>query len=90
MNSWRGPALLGLTAALAALVLTALSVGAVKIPLRDIFGAVTGSGVDARFEGVLWHLRLPRVLLGIVVGATLSVAGAIIQGLFAIRGPIPA
>jgi iron complex transport system permease protein len=86
MSSLRGPALLGLAVALAALVLTALSVGAVKIPLRDILGAVTGSGVDARFEGVFWHLRLPRVLLGIVVGATLSVAGAIIQGLF--RNPL--
>ncbi len=42
--------------------------------------------MDARFEGVFWQLRLPRVLLGVAVGAAWSVAGALIQGLF--RNPL--
>jgi iron complex transport system permease protein len=86
MNPSRGITILGLSVVLAALVLTALSVGAVKIPPREIFGALTGDGMDARFAGVLWHLRLPRVALGVAVGAALSVAGALVQGLF--RNPL--
>ena len=86
MNPSRGITILGLSVVLAALALTALSVGAVKIPPREIFWAPMGDGMDARFEGVLWHLRLPRVALGVVVGAALSVAGALVQGLF--RNPL--
>ena len=32
-------------------------------------------------ESVVWQLRLPRVVLAAVVGATLSVSGAVLQGL---------
>ncbi|MFZ0711357.1 MAG: iron ABC transporter permease [Terrimicrobiaceae bacterium] len=78
--------LTGLAGTLTALAIAALCIGAVKIPPREIFGALTRQGLDARFEGVLWQLRLPRVLLGLLVGATLSVAGALIQGLF--RNPL--
>ncbi len=34
----------------------------------------------------MWQLRLPRVLIGAVVGASLSVAGALLQGM--LRNPI--
>lgn len=35
---------------------------------------------------VLWNLRLPRVLLGALVGGALAIAGAVLQGLF--RNPL--
>ena len=35
---------------------------------------------------VLWDIRLPRLLLGISVGASLAVSGAVMQGLF--RNPL--
>ncbi len=31
---------------------------------------------------IIWNIRLPRVLLGVIVGASLSIAGAAFQGLF--------
>ncbi|HEY5704688.1 MAG TPA: iron ABC transporter permease [Terrimicrobiaceae bacterium] len=86
MKRGRGLFLLGLAAALACLSMVALCVGAVKIPPREILEALTGRALDAKLETVVWHLRVPRVLLGIMVGAALSVAGALMQGLF--RNPL--
>ncbi len=40
----------------------------------------------ASFETILWEVRLPRVIMGALVGAGLSVAGATYQGLF--RNPL--
>ncbi len=37
---------------------------------------------DKFIDGVLWNVRFPRVLLGLLVGASLGVAGTIMQGLF--------
>jgi iron complex transport system permease protein len=37
-------------------------------------------------DAILWDLRLPRVLLGAIVGATLALAGAAYQGVF--RNPL--
>lgn len=35
---------------------------------------------DPFVESVVWHLRLPRILMGIVAGAGLGVSGAVMQG----------
>ena len=35
---------------------------------------------------VLWHVRLPRALFALLVGASLALAGALVQGLF--RNPL--
>ncbi|MGE5618665.1 MAG: FecCD family ABC transporter permease [Sphingomonadaceae bacterium] len=40
----------------------------------------------ASYETILWEVRLPRVFVGALVGAGLSVAGATYQGLF--RNPL--
>src|SRR5690606_7528487 len=37
---------------------------------------------SARDLAVVWQLRIPRVLLGAMVGAALAMAGASLQGLF--------
>jgi iron complex transport system permease protein len=42
--------------------------------------------VGAREQSVLIHVRLPRVLLAVLVGASLAVSGAALQGLF--RNPL--
>ena len=82
----RGPILVALAVSLAVAGVVSLCVGAVNIPLNDVAAALTGRGTDARFESVLWNLRIPRVLLGFLVGGALSVAGALMQGLF--RNPL--
>jgi len=44
------------------------------------------SGLDARSAAIVWELRMPRVVLGGLVGATLAVAGGAYQGVF--RNPL--
>ncbi len=73
----------GLLAALAVLVLltvVSIAVGAKTIPLPGVIAALcenTGRG-DAY---VVWEMRIPRTVVGVVVGAALGVAGALIQAL---------
>jgi len=68
-----------------------LGLGAVDIAPRDVvsilWAKLSGAGgASIGIEGVVWELRLPRVLLGILVGSALSVAGGLMQGLF--RNPL--
>ncbi|MEN8237612.1 MAG: iron ABC transporter permease [Actinomycetota bacterium] len=62
-----------------------LALGAVDIPLADVGSvllAKMGLGVaPGQSEAVVWGIRLPRVLLGFLVGATLGLVGAVLQGL---------
>jgi iron complex transport system permease protein len=44
------------------------------------------SGLDRRMAAIVWDIRLPRVLLGGLVGATLAAAGGAYQGVF--RNPL--
>ncbi|WP_442794307.1 FecCD family ABC transporter permease [Pelobium manganitolerans] len=78
---------------LVASVIVALALGAVEIPVRDVslilakkLGLFSSLAVDETFEGVIDLIRLPRVLLGLLVGAALGVSGAAVQGIF--RNPL--
>ena len=44
---------------------------------------LAGPGQDSIQQSVLWNIRLPRLVLGIIVGAALGVAGALMQAVFA-------
>ncbi len=79
-------------AALAALALTAVSQGAVDVPVPHI-AAMAGHALgmtDPQFSPQEWtivvQLRLPRVIAALLIGASLGVAGAVLQGLF--RNPL--
>ena len=56
-------------------------VGAHAISPADIFGSA-----DSAAAQILWELRIPRVMLGWLIGATLAVCGLIFQALF--RNPL--
>jgi len=86
IRSGRSVVLLTLAVLLVATGVVSLCVGAVNIPLAEVAAALTGRANEVRYEGVLWSLRIPRVLLGFLVGSALSVAGALMQGLF--RNPL--
>jgi iron complex transport system permease protein len=64
-----------------------LDPGAVLVELADRLPLVdTTSGLSAPETAILWQLRLPRVVLGGLVGAMLALAGAAYQGVF--RNPL--
>jgi iron complex transport system permease protein len=71
-----------------------LSIGAVSInPMRAIAESLDHlpllniqSGLSEQQAAIVWELRLPRVVLALLVGAMLSVAGASYQGVF--RNPL--
>lgn len=51
-----------------------------KIPIiRDYIDI---SDIIDSHQSIIWSIRLPRVLLGVLVGASLSMAGAAFQGMF--------
>ncbi len=76
------------TSALAGLLLIALLLftsqwGAVPIGLGDWISLINQSGDIQSGSGyVLWHLRLPRVVFALLIGAALGLSGALTQGLF--------
>ena len=88
-RSWVGWAVLGLlliAAVTAGLLLGAVPIGPTDVGrvLLDKLGLRDGAGTQA--ESVLWAIRFPRVLAGILVGSALGVAGAALQGVY--RNPL--
>ncbi|MDT0322064.1 FecCD family ABC transporter permease [Streptomyces millisiae] len=77
-----------LLVALVAVATLAAAVGAYEIPLGELVGSVRhrlhlgGQPLDRIGESVLWDVRLPRVVLAMLVGASLGCAGALMQGVF--------
>lgn len=73
--------LVWLLVALAALVLAcaaSVAIGAKPIPLEHVVDALRG-GLDGGDAFIVRETRAPRALLGVLVGAALGVAGALIQ-----------
>src|SRR5918997_154134 len=73
----------GLVLAFAVLGLAALfslAVGARSIPLGDVIDALLHGG-DSQDAAIVRSIRVPRTLLGIVVGAAVGIAGALMQAL---------
>lgn len=74
-------------------ILLAVGIGAVtiypdqvvSILLKQI-GIETAIPFEARQESVLMVIRLPRVVMGLLIGTSLAISGASIQGLF--RNPL--
>lgn len=76
--------------ALVALMLVSVLRGAISVPANDAFAALarimTGAGSEGRHDLVILNIRLPRTLLAMMVGAALTLSGAVMQGLF--RNPL--
>lgn len=74
-----------LLALLLVAMLASLLQGPATTSVADVLHALLGSG-DARLVAIVQDIRLPRVLLGVLVGGTLGLAGAALQGL--LRNPL--
>jgi iron complex transport system permease protein len=66
---------------LAAIAFLSVTHGSRSIPLRDVVDAFRHFDDGAIEDRVALQLRVPRTILGILVGAALGLAGAILQGL---------
>lgn len=68
-------------------VFVAVSLGAVTIDLGDTYGIILsklGLSIDSHsiakpLEAIIWNMRVPRVILGLIVGAGLSMSGSVMQ-----------
>lgn len=72
--------LLTLVGVLVVLCLLSVAVGARQIPPADVLKALFGQHLPD-IEGIIWGARIPRTVLGLVVGAALGLAGAVMQAL---------
>ncbi|WP_291428912.1 iron ABC transporter permease [Deinococcus sp.] len=81
------------TAALVLLLISAVvlgtGLGSVNVPPGEVLGALwrglTGQALVGN-DVIVWQIRLPRVVMGVLVGASLSVCGGAFQGVF--RNPL--
>ena len=84
----------GASLILFASILVSLLFGPVSIRPDQIFleildrlpGISIDSGLSTIQEAIVWDVRLPRIILGLIVGGLLAVAGASYQGVF--RNPL--
>ncbi|PFG15589.1 iron complex transport system permease protein [Propionicimonas paludicola] len=68
----------GLIAGLVLVAVASLLLGSNPVPPDQVLRALLTPAADA--DAIVWGSRVPRTLLGIVVGFALGVAGAVMQG----------
>ncbi|WP_159887439.1 FecCD family ABC transporter permease [Paenibacillus puerhi] len=64
-----------------------LSLGSVRIPVREVVLSLIGQNTGSS-DLILMQFRLPRIVAALLVGAALAVSGALLQGV--IRNPLAA
>src|SRR5688572_8304693 len=87
---WTGAAAVFLVLA----VLVGVLVGPIELGIGPVLSSVgerlhvpgVSSSLTTTEESILWDIRMPRVVLGALVGGTLALAGATYQGVF--RNPL--
>ena len=68
------------------LFLLDLAVGAVNIPVRDVWAALTGGDCPPATKKIVLNIRLIKAIVALLAGASLSVSGLQMQTLF--RNPL--
>ncbi len=82
-----GPVLFMLLGVLIMVILCSTTLGAVRVSAQAVLKSALGNRVLSEEQKViLFQIRLPRIFASALVGAALSVAGILFQGLF--RNPL--
>lgn len=87
-----GAVIIGMLAMLVLATGVANTIGSADIGILDTFRVVGSrmpligdiidtTGVSSAADSIIWNVRLPRVLLGVLVGSALSITGGAFQGL---------
>src|SRR5699024_8473350 len=76
--------LTSLVAMLLFIIILGVSVGTLKIPVSDTYSIIIEKifklePVNETYYGVIWKVRMPRVLMGLIIGAGLSLCGIVMQ-----------
>ena len=66
------------------IVILGVSIGTLKIPIGDTYSAIIErilklEPTNEIYYGVIWEIRMPRVLMGLIIGAGLSLCGIVMQ-----------
>ena len=86
-----GWALMTLGIALVAVAFGSLTFGQIDVPLESCLAIVchklglpffSVNDFTSEQVAVIWFIRMPRMLVGVLVGATLGISGAVMQGIF--------
>ncbi len=75
----------GLVVLVVLLMLISLGIGAVRLSPLTVIDALFGAANDVQ-QVIVREIRLPRVILGLAIGAILGLSGASLQGL--LRNPL--
>ena len=75
-----GSGLVALVVVLAAVAFVSVTLGSRSVGLADVLQAVVNANASSTDGVVTLEMRIPRTLLGIVVGAALGASGAVLQG----------
>lgn len=58
----------------------AIGLGSVHISISDILSTlINGRGQEGVYTTIIWDIRLPRVLLALIIGASIAISGALLQ-----------
>jgi iron complex transport system permease protein len=87
LTARRAAGVLGLLAlAVAGSVIVGLAAGSSGLPVRDAVSALLGTQTEGAAADIVLRVRLPRVLLALLVGASLAASGVLFQAL--LRNPL--
>ena len=84
-------AIILLAVLLVVIACVSLTFGQIDVPVGKALAVIGAqlnlpgfTGVDYSREqlAVIWYIRLPRMLVGVLVGAALGISGAVMQGIF--------
>ena len=67
-------------------IIISIGIGPVQIPFLTIIKELFDPNANGPYHIIIWELRLPRILLASLVGASLAVSGVVMQGIF--RNPL--
>ena len=83
---WKIVCIFCLVIGLALALMTSVSLGAARLPLRDVVASLLGFSASTRFDAIIWNIRLPQALSSLVAGGGLAVSGAVMQSI--LRNPL--
>ena len=71
------------------LVILNINLGSVTVRIKDIISILFNQGGSVTDHGIIWKVRLPRTMAGIILGGALALSGFLLQTFFnnPIAGP---